>query len=174
MVESCKQQFWEQDISKLLLAYSFQEIFFLGQNLKLVHVTYFSDKLSVLFWLPAVDIFFLKFNFSLHQRNTPRKYTYSKRSNKNIEKQNFSDCNGTQSYNHLIRKRTINHLAKPFSATNRFSSLCHMLMLMNPCVVYTGLKIPCQPFLIFLNFRSCSCSRFTIQQFTIQRCTIHE
>ena len=31
---------------------------------------------------------------------------------KNIHK-NHSDCNGTRTHNHLIRKRTLNHLAKP-------------------------------------------------------------
>ena len=28
------------------------------------------------------------------------------------ENQNYSDCNGTRTYNHLVRKRTLNHLAK--------------------------------------------------------------
>ena len=25
----------------------------------------------------------------------------------------YSDCNGTRTHNHLVRKRTLNHLAKP-------------------------------------------------------------
>ena len=35
---------------------------------------YYFHELLILFWLTQVDIFYLKFDFSLHQRNAVPKY----------------------------------------------------------------------------------------------------
>ena len=45
---------------KLSLAYSFREIFFIGQNLKLVQMTYSFLELLIFFWL-TLDISCLEF-----------------------------------------------------------------------------------------------------------------
>ena len=37
---------------------------------------------------------------------------------KTLRKQYLSDCNGTRTHNHLIRKRTLNHLAKLEAISN--------------------------------------------------------
>ena len=34
----------------------------------------------------------------------------------------LSDCNGTRTHNHLVRKRTLNHLAKLTKLTKKYSS----------------------------------------------------
>ena len=59
-----------QAIIKLWLACSFRIMYFVSWKLKHVHVTYSFDELLLFFWLTLVDIFCLKFDFSLHQRNT--------------------------------------------------------------------------------------------------------
>ena len=40
---------------------------------------------------------------------------------------NLSDCNGTQTHNHVVRKRTLNHLAKLVPVTVRFLSFVCIL-----------------------------------------------
>ena len=50
-----------QAIIKLSLAYSFRKIFFIGQNLKHVHMTYSLLELLIFFWLAVVDIKCLEF-----------------------------------------------------------------------------------------------------------------
>ena len=46
---------------KLSLAYSFRKMFFIGQNLKHVHMTYSFLELLIFFWLTQVDIYCLEF-----------------------------------------------------------------------------------------------------------------
>ena len=46
----------KQAIIKLSLAYSFGKMFFIGQNLKHVHITYSFLELLIFFWLALVDI----------------------------------------------------------------------------------------------------------------------
>ena len=46
----------KQAIIKLSLAYSFRKMFFIGQNLKYVHMTYSFLELLIFFWLTLVDI----------------------------------------------------------------------------------------------------------------------
>ena len=54
---------------KRLLAYSFREMFIIGQYSKHVHVTHSFHELLIFFWLALVDIFIFKFDFSLHRIN---------------------------------------------------------------------------------------------------------
>ena len=58
------RQICKQAIITLSLAYSFQKMFFIGQNLKHVHMAYSFLKLLIFFWLTR-DISCLKF-LSLH------------------------------------------------------------------------------------------------------------
>ena len=51
----------KQTIIKLLLTYSFQKMFFIGQNLKYVHMTYSFVKVLIFFWLTLVNIYCLEF-----------------------------------------------------------------------------------------------------------------
>ena len=51
----------------------FVKMFFIGQNSEQVHLTYSLHELLILFWLTQAGIYCLKFDFSLHQRNTERK-----------------------------------------------------------------------------------------------------
>ena len=55
------RQICKQAIIKLSLAYSFRKMFFIGQNLKHVHMTYSFLELLIFFWLTQVDIYSLKF-----------------------------------------------------------------------------------------------------------------
>ena len=64
----------KQAITKLLLAYSFQKVFFISKDLKHVHVTYSFDELFIFFRSIMLNVFCLKFNFPVHQKNTVRKY----------------------------------------------------------------------------------------------------
>ena len=43
------------------MAYSFRKMFFIGQNLKHVHMTYYFLELLIFFWLTQVDIYCLEF-----------------------------------------------------------------------------------------------------------------
>ena len=52
---------YKQAIIKLSLAYSFWKMFFSGQNLNHVYMTYSFLELSILFWLTQVDIYCLEF-----------------------------------------------------------------------------------------------------------------
>ena len=61
-------KFCKQAIIKLSLAYSFRKMFFIGQNLKHVHMTYSFLELLIFFWLTLVDIWCLEF-FSPCQKN---------------------------------------------------------------------------------------------------------
>ena len=47
---------------------------FTSQDLKHIHVTYSFDEILMFFWSNLADLFCLKFDFSLDQRNTVRKY----------------------------------------------------------------------------------------------------
>ena len=68
--DNYSRQFCKQTIIKLLLACSFRKMFIIGQNLKHVHVTYSFHEILIFFWLTLVKCFVLKFDFSVHQRNT--------------------------------------------------------------------------------------------------------
>ena len=59
-------QICKQALNKLLLAHNFLKMFFTGQNLDHVLVTYFFVELLIPFWITVVDIFCLKFDFPLH------------------------------------------------------------------------------------------------------------
>ena len=49
-------KFVKMAIIKLSLAYSFRKMFFIGQNLKHVYMTYSFFELLIFFWLTVVDI----------------------------------------------------------------------------------------------------------------------
>ena len=75
---NCCRWFCKQAIAKLLLAYTFQKIFFIGYKLKHVHVTYSVHDFLIFFMINSNKCFFcLKFDFSLHQKILYVK-TYSK------------------------------------------------------------------------------------------------
>ena len=59
--ENNSPQISKQGLIKLSLAYSFRKIFFIGQNLKHVHMTYSFLELLIFFWLTQVDIYCLEF-----------------------------------------------------------------------------------------------------------------
>ena len=54
-------KFCKQAIMKLSLAYSFRKMFFIGQNLNHVHMTYSFLELLIFFWWTQVDIYSLEF-----------------------------------------------------------------------------------------------------------------
>ena len=54
----CK--FVNKAIIKLPLPYSLKKMFFIGQKLKHVHMTYFFPELLIFFWVPLVGIYCLE------------------------------------------------------------------------------------------------------------------
>ena len=71
-------QICKQTIIKLSLAYIFRKMFFIGQNLKHVHMTYSFLELLIFFWLTQVDIDCLEF-ISHHNKEMLYLNTNSKR-----------------------------------------------------------------------------------------------
>ena len=67
------RQICERAIIKLSLAYSFRKMFFIGKNLKHVHMTYFFLELEIWFWLTLV-IQCLEFISHHTKRNIVREY----------------------------------------------------------------------------------------------------
>ena len=67
---NCYRQICKQVIVKLLLAYSFWKMFFIGQNLKDVHMTNSHDLLLI----KSSKYLLFGVYFSLHQRNNVCKY----------------------------------------------------------------------------------------------------
>ena len=51
MGKNYSRHLWKQSIIKLSFAFSFQKIFFIGQNFKYVHVKHSFGKLLIYFWL---------------------------------------------------------------------------------------------------------------------------
>ena len=65
--DSNSQQICKQAIIKLSLAYSFRKMFFIGQNLNHVHMTYSFLELLI-FFLTQVDIYFLELFLTTSQK----------------------------------------------------------------------------------------------------------
>ena len=80
---------------KLLLAYDFRQMFFIGENAKYVHVTNSFNESLIFFSLTIVGIFCLKFDFSLHQRNTVDKYILQKETNDGIKAERYTFSSGS-------------------------------------------------------------------------------
>ena len=59
--ESRERLIYQQAIIKLLSAYSFRNIFFIGQNLKHGHMVYSFLELLIFFWLILVIIYCFEF-----------------------------------------------------------------------------------------------------------------
>ena len=60
-IDNNSRQICKQSIIKLSLAYTFWRIFFIGQNLNQVYMTYSFLELLIFFWLTEADIDCLEF-----------------------------------------------------------------------------------------------------------------
>ena len=69
----------------LSLVNSSRKIIRTSQNLKHVHIKYYFHEFLIIFCLTIVDSFCLKFDFSLHQKNTAHKYILQRKQNMKIK-----------------------------------------------------------------------------------------
>ena len=72
--ENNSPQISKQGLIKLSLAYSFRKIFFIGQNLNDVHITYSFLELLIFFWFNSSRYWLFGVFFSSHHRNTVSEY----------------------------------------------------------------------------------------------------